>query len=409
MKPDDMPGNGFDYMQLTDWRQFGDVNIDFHPRLTVLTGANASGKTTILNILGRHFDWRSQFLSTPRWSSSGLDWQPNDVNTGRIGELGYWNNTVSPIKYTLSTQAEANLELVAQAEVKGVYISSHRTTGQYSRLQTIPAEFSAVSVIFQQFWTEILNRYVGGYSAKSPLTAMKESLLAAALYGGNREDIEHNPAAASVWAGYQDALRKSLPQSFGFERLMVRAPEILVSTTRGEFLIDSVSGGISAIMELTWQIYLRSWELENFTVCIDEPENHLHPSLQRSLIPGLLEAFPNISFVIATHSPFIVTSVPDSNVYVLASQNDDGGKINSLLLDTANKSATADETLRRVLGVPTTIPIWAENELEQLVASLDGPTFVDKVRQVQQALARLGLENQLPAALDVLENGSADA
>src|ERR1700684_3254096 len=46
-------------------------------------------------------------------------------------------------------------------------------------------------------------------------------------------------------------------------------------------------------------------------------ENHLHPSLQRSLFVKLVEAFPLTQFIIATHSPFIVSGLKDSNVYVL--------------------------------------------------------------------------------------------
>jgi predicted ATP-binding protein involved in virulence len=51
---------------LFGWRQFRQVEIDFHPRLTVLTGANGAGKTTVLNLVSRHFGWQSQFISTPK-------------------------------------------------------------------------------------------------------------------------------------------------------------------------------------------------------------------------------------------------------------------------------------------------------------------------------------------------------
>jgi recombinational DNA repair ATPase RecF len=33
----------FTSMRVEDWRQFGLVDLAFHPRLTVLTGANATG------------------------------------------------------------------------------------------------------------------------------------------------------------------------------------------------------------------------------------------------------------------------------------------------------------------------------------------------------------------------------
>ena len=42
----------FTRLNIKEWRQFSDVDIVFHNHLTVLTGANGAGKTTILNILG---------------------------------------------------------------------------------------------------------------------------------------------------------------------------------------------------------------------------------------------------------------------------------------------------------------------------------------------------------------------
>ena len=37
------------------WRQFKEVDIKFHKRLTIITGTNGAGKTSILNILNNHF------------------------------------------------------------------------------------------------------------------------------------------------------------------------------------------------------------------------------------------------------------------------------------------------------------------------------------------------------------------
>ena len=56
---------------------------------------------------------------------------------------------------------------------------------------------------------------------------------------------------------------------------------------------------------------------ESFLVLLDEPENHLHPELQKSFLGNLIKAFPNVQFIVATHNPFMITSQKDSNVYVL--------------------------------------------------------------------------------------------
>lgn len=44
-------------------------------------------------------------------------------------------------------------------------------------------------------------------------------------------------------------------------------------------------------------------------VFIDEIDMHLHPNWQRTVISDFKKAFPNIQFVVTTHSPFIVQSV----------------------------------------------------------------------------------------------------
>lgn len=43
----------FKRISIKEWRQFSDIDIDFHEHLTVLTGANGAGKTTILNVLSK--------------------------------------------------------------------------------------------------------------------------------------------------------------------------------------------------------------------------------------------------------------------------------------------------------------------------------------------------------------------
>src|SRR5438876_179919 len=55
----------FKNLKIQNWKQIDYIDIDFHPKLTVLTGANGSGKTTILNILARHVGWEVPELSVP--------------------------------------------------------------------------------------------------------------------------------------------------------------------------------------------------------------------------------------------------------------------------------------------------------------------------------------------------------
>jgi predicted ATP-binding protein involved in virulence len=55
---------------------------------------------------------------------------------------------------------------------------------------------------------------------------------------------------------------------------------------------------------------------------IDEAENHLHPQWQKVFVKNIIRLFPNLQIIITTHSPFIVSSVENSRIYVCSSQGD---------------------------------------------------------------------------------------
>ncbi|MEM7535110.1 MAG: AAA family ATPase [Chloroflexota bacterium] len=55
---------------------------------------------------------------------------------------------------------------------------------------------------------------------------------------------------------------------------------------------------------------------------IDEAENQLHPKWQKRFISSVLEIFPNLQIIATTHSPFIISSVPDARLFVCKSMGD---------------------------------------------------------------------------------------
>lgn len=52
-------------------------------------------------------------------------------------------------------------------------------------------------------------------------------------------------------------------------------------------------------------------------VMVDEIDLHLHPEWQRSVVPVLARALPQIQFVITTHSPLVVGSLESANLFLL--------------------------------------------------------------------------------------------
>lgn len=177
------------------------------------------------------------------------------------------------------------------------------------------------------------------------------------------------------------------------------ASDVIFETTSGEFSFDAASGGILAVIDLAWQLTLCSKIYAHFAVIIDEPENHLHPLMQRSLFSDFMRAFPQAQFITATHSPLVVSSAADSNVYVL-DYNEERG-VESHKLDLVNRAGTSNEILRNVLGVPVTMPEWAEEKLEGIVQSYsDKEVTGEMLTTIRKDMEQFGIEELFPQAVE---------
>ncbi len=91
------------------------------------------------------------------------------------------------------------------------------------------------------------------------------------------------------------------------------------------FDFNTLSSGYGAVLDIVVDIILR---MENKTnkkflfevpgiVLIDEIETHLHIDLQKDILGILTGIFPNLQFIITTHSPFILNSLSNVVIYDL--------------------------------------------------------------------------------------------
>jgi len=177
-------------------------------------------------------------------------------------------------------------------------------------------------------------------------------------------------------------------------------PEVVLDTSSGEFSLDAVSGGVAAIIDMSWQLHMASTVYPRFVVVIDEPENHLHPSLQKIILPNLLDSFPQVQFIVATHNPFIVSSVSDSNVYVLDYNKEDQARVFSTKLDVVNKAGSSNEILRDVLGLQHTKPVWVEQKLNEIVERYSAQDITDAdLKNLRADMKELGLDHLFPETM----------
>lgn len=416
----------FRSLKLEGWRQFDSIDLELHPRLTVITGANGAGKTSLLRIFSRHLGYDRPFLSTPRSDKNGVLTYTTGVfnsvwklfrrekrDATDVGSLIYSNGTEAWLQVPSQTGVQYSLNIANQQNVLGMHIDAHQPISPYQAISQIPIHIINSQAAYDSYNNEHINKYQGSHTGLSPVFRMKEAIISMAVFGEGNSRVRSNPEILKAYTSFVDALRKMLPETLGFIDIAVRTPDVVIVTKTGEFLLDAASGGLTMLIDLTWRLHMFSLNHRSFVVTIDEPENHLHPTMQRTLMNRLLHAFPQAQFIIATHSPFMVSSVKDSNVYVLRYRQNEqrtnqsetalaigASRVVSERLDTVNKAGTASEILREVLGVSATVPEWVEEGLAEVIAEYRNQAITsDSLKLLRAKLASLGYDQMYPEAL----------
>lgn len=91
------------------------------------------------------------------------------------------------------------------------------------------------------------------------------------------------------------------------------------------FDFNTLSSGYQAVLDIVLDLIMRMQKQiqRSFVfnlpgiVLIDEIETHLHLELQKNIMPLLTTIFPNIQFIVTSHSPFILNSLENVVIYDL--------------------------------------------------------------------------------------------
>jgi predicted ATP-binding protein involved in virulence len=107
--------------------------------------------------------------------------------------------------------------------------------------------------------------------------------------------------------------------------------EFVIKLSNGrELTFDILPDGISAFLGILMDLLVRLDLIRKIAgnntynpcgiVLIDEPETHLHISLQYHVLPILTTLFPNVQFIVATHSPAVISSIKYSTIFDLTTK-----------------------------------------------------------------------------------------
>lgn len=131
---------------------------------------------------------------------------------------------------------------------------------------------------------------------------------------------------AEAISRWMQTLENSLKEIFHCAELSLKQSEDgfsfwITMPNKVPISFSSFSDGYSAFLDIMLSIMesMRYLTYYNFElpgiVIIDEIETHLHVELQKEILPFLTKMFPNVQFIVSTHSPFVVSSVANAVVY----------------------------------------------------------------------------------------------
>ncbi|WP_309894325.1 AAA family ATPase [Archangium sp.] len=386
-------------LDMTSFRGFRELTLEFTEPVTVLVGVNGAGKTSILDCLAVLLaQLPSEILSLKKL---GRRLYESDVHTG----APHTQNTVEVdmdgrvVTWSLALVRRGSPRQVTNqlTELKGLVESTRWWDSDRLPLAIYYPVNRAVAVAGSSRANPRQHRFFDF----EPLDAFVEAL----EEGGRdfrlffewfraREDLE-NERRLQMDSAYRDpqleAVRTAITRLVpGFSKLRVQRAPLRMLLQKGDTTleVDQLSDGEKSLLAMAGDIG-RRLAIANpklpdplsaeAVVLIDEIELHLHPGWQRMVVEQLQKTFPNCQFILTTHSPQVLSQVPARSVILL-----DQFQRAELPAGTLGRDSNA--ILTEIMGV-TERPQATADHIHEIARMIDREELL-AAREALDALAR---------------------
>lgn len=293
----------------------------------IITGKNGSGKTSLLDALAVFLNsvtssrepmesietLKIRIKNLQSYIEQGREKYEIDLKRERVKRCEYRIETTSGgVILDMNVSLYDILPLFSQGKFVTAYYKADRIfkaqIPQHVEKVTLKKDYSIEETPRQDFVKYLLD------------LKMTQAL---AVTGGKKEKAEQ----IAAWFQNFDNLLKRIFDDDSVE--LVFDEETFQFTIhmegRDPFDFNELSSGYAAVLDIVVDLIIR---MESQTerrfdfsvagiVLIDEIETHLHLELQRKILDLLTSIFPNIQFIMSTHSPFIINSVDNAVIYDL--------------------------------------------------------------------------------------------
>ena len=424
-----MPYLNLQQLQLRDYRCFEAIDIDFHSKLTVLVAANGGGKTAILDAIavafgpyigafdeavGKHFESsdirqfrvRETATNEMEYAAQGVRLEASGCIPDSNTSSTIWRRSLTSPTKAKTTIRDAN-ELIDYGKRLQAAV---RTPGKDVLLPLI-AYYGTGRLWQQKKRTEAkgiqhTSRTIGYTDCVDPASSYKSFVEWFRYWNRNAQDLQFknqtlSPAyqefigyIASVTGAVDTCLApvgwKDIEYSFRLDHLVAHHDQY------GELPVALLSDGIRNMIGMVADIAFRATKLNGQLgakaatqtpgiVLIDEIDMHLHPQWQQIVLQSLTQAFPQMQFIVTTHSPQVLSSVRRENIRVIGP--DPSGRIVAQPPLAMTYGEPSGDVMHSVMLVDPQPPVSEKADLQRLTEWVDQGNYASaEATQLMQSL-----------------------
>jgi len=433
------------HLTLKNFRGFKEFKCTFHPNINVLVGLNGYGKTSLLDAISVGY---GQFLST---MGTGVDRGIHDQEIHLAKHRAPSENSIFNMEHQFPVSIMCHAFPSYLDDFPSQWERSRNTLkGRTTQVKTLRDVAKRLQSDVQSNVTVDLPVFgyygTGRLWKQKQLSALKEeSLSSSSRLEGYRDcmDPESSYTAFATWlkqetlaelerklqeierSGFPDdsmirepgireqrllAISKAVntmlaPSDWSNMRYSATETEVVAThPDQGDVEVSKLSDGVRNMIGMIADIAYRCVRLNphmdanaatktHGLVLIDEVDMHLHPQWQQLVLQNLTEAFPNIQFIVTSHSPQVLTTVKKESVHLIHIDNGKGWTQNPI---GETYGIASQDALIELMEVEPRPPIERVLKLKAYMDLIDlGQHASDKGKSLRAELEALyGLDHE---------------